>query len=211
VSTDKAANPTSVLGYTKAIAEGLTTQMAHKLDKPYVCVRFGNVLGSRGSVLPAFTEQIARGGPLTVTDAEATRYMMTIPEAAHLVVQAGSIGKPGDVLVLNMGEPVRILEIAERLIERSGRQDISIEFTGLRKGEKLNEDLFGIDEHAVPSAHPSISVTRCDPTDFRIVDELLATPAQLATRALEDFNESGSATPNQLDMSESRSQAALES
>ena len=137
---------------------------------------------------------------------------MTIPEAAHLVVQAGSIGEPGDVLVLDMGEPVRILDIAERLIERSGRHDISIEFTGLRPGEKLHEDLFGLDEHATPSVHPSISVSRCDPTDFSIVDALLATPAQFAARALADLHAPGESASSQIDPNDARSAAgAVES
>ncbi len=172
VSTDKAANPTSVLGYTKAIAERLTTARAIELDKPFVCVRFGNVLGSRGSVLPAFKAQIARGGPVTVTHPEATRYMMTIPEAAHLVVQAGAIGSPGDALVLDMGEPVLILDIAKRVIERSGRQDVWIDFTGLRPGEKLHEDLFGDDEKPTASAHPAISLSKIDPLGFDAITAL---------------------------------------
>ena len=140
VSTDKAASPTSVLGHSKRLAERLTAQVGAETGKPYLSVRFGNVLGSRGSMLPLFTSMIEKGGPLTVTDPEVTRYFMTIPEACQLVVQAGAIGAPSEVLILDMGQPVKILEIAKRMIELSGR-DIEITFTGLRDGEKLHEDL----------------------------------------------------------------------
>jgi FlaA1/EpsC-like NDP-sugar epimerase len=156
ISTDKAAAPTSVLGKTKRIAEELTAWYAEVTGATYLSVRFGNVLGSRGSVLFSFTAQIDRGGPVTVTDPNVTRYFMTIPEACELVIQAAAIGQPGDVLVLDMGEPVRILEVAEGLIARSGK-DIDIVFTGLRDGEKLDEVLFTSEEVSDVTSHPLIT------------------------------------------------------
>jgi dTDP-glucose 4,6-dehydratase len=158
VSTDKAANPTSVLGHSKRMAEKLTAWMANETGMTYLSVRFGNVLGSRGSMLPLFASMIDKGGPLTVTHPKVTRYFMTIPEACQLVVQAGSIGRPGEVLILDMGEPVRILDIAQRMIEMSGRR-IEIVFTGLREGEKLHEDLVAEDE-VTKSIHPKIMRAR---------------------------------------------------
>lgn len=159
VSTDKAADATSVLGLTKRFAERLTSWHAMDGGMKYLSVRFGNVLGSRGSVLFTFRAQIERGGPVTVTDPDVTRYFMTIPEACELVLQAGAIGRPGDVLVLDMGEPVKIVDVAERLIAESGK-DVEIHYTGLRKGEKLHEVLFSTSEISQPSAHPLISTVR---------------------------------------------------
>ncbi|WP_416380798.1 UDP-N-acetylglucosamine 4,6-dehydratase family protein [Georgenia sp. H159] len=156
VSTDKAANPTSVLGKTKRLGEQLTAWYGDNATGTYLSVRFGNVLGSRGSVLHTFRQQIARGGPVTVTHPEVTRYFMTIPEACELVIQAGAIGSDREVLVLDMGEPVRILSVARRLIARSGR-DIDVIFTGLRPNEKLHEELFTADEQGVRTHHPLIS------------------------------------------------------
>ena len=121
ISTDKAANPMSVLGYSKRIAERITAAVAHVTPGKFVSVRFGNVLGSRGSVLPAFAEQIARGGPVTVTDPEVTRFFMMIPEACELVIQAAAIGHDGEALVLDMGQPVKIVDVARQMIEMSGR------------------------------------------------------------------------------------------
>lgn len=162
ISTDKAADATSVLGATKRYAERLTAHAALETGRPYVSVRFGNVLGSRGSVLDTFRWQIEQGGPLTITDPDVTRFFMTIPEACQLVLQAGAIGEPGDALVLDMGEPVRILDIARRLISQSGRR-IDIAFTGLRPGEKLHELLFSSIERGIPSAHPMISQVAVPP------------------------------------------------
>lgn len=159
VSTDKAANPTSVLGHSKRVAEKLTAWAAEESGRKYLSVRFGNVLGSRGSMLPTFTALIEAGGPVTVTHPEATRYFMTIPEACQLVIQAGGIGRPGEVLILDMGEPVRILDVAERMIAMSGR-DIAITFTGLREGEKLHEELVGEREATERPFHPKISHAR---------------------------------------------------
>jgi FlaA1/EpsC-like NDP-sugar epimerase len=157
ISTDKAANPCSVLGYSKRIAEGITAARALESGRRFVSVRFGNVLGSRGSVLTAFAKQIAEGGPLTVTDQDVTRFFMTIEEACQLVVQAAAIGRPGEALVLDMGEPVRIVDMANQLMEQSGRR-VPMVFTGLRDGEKMHEELFGDGEpHDVRPEHPLVS------------------------------------------------------
>ena len=157
ISTDKAANPCSVLGYSKRIAERITAAYALEADGTYLSVRFGNVLGSRGSVLTAFAKQIAAGGPVTVTDPNVTRYFMTIEEACQLVVQAAAIGRPAEALVLEMGEPIRILDVAQQLIRQSGSA-VEIEFTGLRPGEKLHEELFGDDEpQDLRPEHPMVS------------------------------------------------------
>ena len=168
VSTDKAANPTSVLGFSKRLGEQLTAWAAQQSGRRYLSVRFGNVLGSRGSLIPLVASMIQSGGPVTVTHADATRFFMTIPEASHLVIQAGGIGSPGQVLVLDMGEPVRILDIVERMIARSGR-DVGITFTGLRDGEKLHEELIGENETDERPVHPKIShaiVPILDPKDL---------------------------------------------
>ena len=162
ISTDKAANPTSVLGHTKRAAEHLTAWMGQQTNGQYLSVRFGNVIGSRGSMLPTFTRLIEQGGPLTITHPDVTRYFMTIPEACQLVLQAGGIGHPGEVMILDMGEPVRILDVAQRMITMSGK-DIDIVYTGLRDGEKLHEDLTSDTEHTLASAHPLISRTAVEP------------------------------------------------
>ena len=156
ISTDKAADPISVLGYSKRITERLTAAIGAESEGTYVSVRFGNVLGSHGSVLHSFAAQIADGGPVTVTHPDVTRYFMTIPEAVQLVLQAAAVGDDGEVLVLDMGEPVRIADVAEYLIAQSG-QEIPILFTGLRPGEKLDEDLLGTGECDVRPSHPLIS------------------------------------------------------
>lgn len=174
ISTDKAANPTTVLGHSKRVAEKLTAWMAGNTGDRYVSVRFGNVIGSRGSMLPLFTEQIRQGGPLTVTDPDVTRFFMTIPEACQLVIQAGAIGRGGEVLILDMGEPVKILDVARRMIDMSGK-DIEIVFTGLRQGEKLHEILVGTGEDDSRPLHPKISHTAVDelnPSDLRFEDWL---------------------------------------
>jgi FlaA1/EpsC-like NDP-sugar epimerase len=155
ISTDKAADPVSILGYSKRIAERLTADMARCAGGSYLSVRFGNVLGSRGSVLGALSAQVAAGGPLTVTHPDVTRYFMTADEAVQLVLQAAVIGGSGEVLVLDMGEPVRIADIARRLSARSP-DPVDIVFTGLRPGEKLTEDLFGQGEVGDRTRHPLI-------------------------------------------------------
>ncbi|MBE3076255.1 MAG: polysaccharide biosynthesis protein [Actinobacteria bacterium] len=146
ISTDKAAEPTCVLGYSKRIAERLTADFARTQQGCYVSVRFGNVLGSRGSVVHAFTAQIERGGPVTVTHPDVERFFMLIPEACQLVLEAGSIGANGAVMVLDMGEQVKIIDVAKTLIRMSGRKGIDIVYTGLRPGEKMGEDLFSLSE-----------------------------------------------------------------
>jgi len=156
ISTDKAADPISVLGYSKRLAERLTAQAALESEGTYLSVRFGNVLGSRGSVLTAFTSQIEHGGPVTVTDPDVTRYFMTVEEAVQLVIQAGAVGRPGEALVLDMGEPVRIDDVARRLIAQADRP-IEIVYTGLRPGEKLHEILFAQGETDERPSHPGIS------------------------------------------------------
>ena len=162
ISTDKAANPTSILGHSKRLGEKLTAWFAKETERSYLSVRFGNVIGSRGSMLPTFTTQIEAGGPLTLTHPDVTRYFMTIPEACQLVIQAGAIGDPGEVLILDMGEPVRIMDVAERMIAKSGR-DVEIVITGLRPGEKLHEELVGLGENDERPKHPKISHTGVPP------------------------------------------------
>ena len=168
ISTDKAANPSSVLGFSKRVAEGLTAHMARRAPGRYVSVRFGNVLASRGSVLTAFRHQIESGGPITVTHPQVSRYFMTVEEAVQLVIQAGAIGESGDVLVLEMGDPVRIADVARRLSSRAKRP-VSIEYTGLRRGEKLHEELFGDQEMPRCSAHPLIRAVDAPPVHPELV------------------------------------------
>lgn len=155
VSTDKAADPTSVLGITKLVAERLTAQVADRTARTFVSVRFGNVLGSRGSVLPTFRHQIASGGPVTVTHPDVTRYFMTIPEAVRLVLQAGADARPGEICILDMGQPVKIADLARRLIELSDSA-AEIVYTGLRPGEKMHEVLTAADEVGVNRSHPRV-------------------------------------------------------
>jgi len=163
ISTDKAVNPTSVMGCTKRVAEMFVQSMNGEAKTRFVVVRFGNVLGSRGSVIPLFKKQIARGGPLTVTDPEMKRYFMTIPEASQLVLQAGSMAKGGEVFVLDMGDPVKIVDLAKDLITLSGLKvdkDIEIKFTGLRPGEKLFEELLSAEDGTDVTNHEKIFTAR---------------------------------------------------
>ncbi len=164
ISTDKAANAASVLGYSKRIAEALTSSFGRRHEGRYLSVRFGNVLGSRGSVLTAFRSQIEQGGPLTVTHPEVTRYFMTIEEAVQLVIQAGAIGGDGHALVLDMGEPVKIYDVARQLASARATE-IAIEFTGLRPGEKMHEDLFCSAETPTTSAHELIQYVDVPPLE----------------------------------------------
>ncbi|UEJ81105.1 polysaccharide biosynthesis protein [Brachybacterium halotolerans subsp. kimchii] len=172
VSTDKAARPTSILGASKRVAEGLTTDAADRTGRRYVSVRFGNVIGSRGSAIPAFGQQIRNGGPVTVTHKDVTRYFMTIPEACQLVLFALSVGRSGETLVLEMGEPVKIVDIARRMISLAG-VSCEIVFTGLRPGEKLAEELFTPDENTVLTRSGRVWHVRNEP----IAEGALPAPA----------------------------------
>jgi FlaA1/EpsC-like NDP-sugar epimerase len=161
ISTDKAVRPSSVMGAAKRVAELVVQDLGRRFATRYVAVRFGNVLGSAGSVIPLFREQIARGGPVTVTHPEMRRYFMTIPEAAVLTLQAGAMGRGGEIFVLDMGEPVLILDLAKRMIELSGFRregEIDIEFTGMRPGEKLFEELQYGSEETDQTRHPKIFI-----------------------------------------------------
>ncbi len=178
ISTDKAVNPTSVMGTTKRVAEIYIQALSQRSKTRFVTVRFGNVLGSNGSVIPLFREQIANGGPVTVTHPEMKRYFMTIPEACQLVLQAGAMGEGGEIFILDMGEPVRIVDLAKDLIRLSGLragEDIEIQFSGLRPGEKLFEELSVEAENADRTKHPKIFVGKFRPHSWADVTGYLAT------------------------------------
>jgi FlaA1/EpsC-like NDP-sugar epimerase len=166
ISTDKAVRPVSVMGATKRAAEIYVQALSSRSDVRFVAVRFGNVLGSAGSVVPTFQEQIKKGGPITVTHEEMRRYFMTIPEATQLVLQAAAVGETGEILILDMGEPIKMVDLARDLIRLSGLregEDVEIVFTGIRPGERLFEELYNEDEVADRTRHPRIFVGKISP------------------------------------------------
>ena len=193
VSTDKAVNPSNVMGCSKRICEIYVQALARKIEKDgsaptqFITTRFGNVLGSNGSVIPLFRKQIAAGGPVTVTHPEIIRYFMTIPEACQLVLEAGSMGKSGEIYIFDMGQPVKIADLAKRMIQLSGRTDVKIEYTGLRHGEKLYEELLATRENTKPTSHDKIMIASVREYDYEDVaddiDALIQRSYQFDTMA----------------------------
>ncbi len=208
ISTDKAVNPSSVMGATKRVAEIFLQALSQRSGTRFVTVRFGNVLGSAGSVIPIFREQIAKGGPITVTHPDMSRYFMTIPEASQLVLQAGAMGQGGEIFILDMGDPVKIVDLARDLITLSGlrpMEDIEIRFSGVRPGEKLVEEISTSAEHADKTKHPKVYIGRIKPHDLDAVssgvDALLelarsADPDRVRALLVELVPEYGSSRPS---------------
>ncbi|QWI63166.1 polysaccharide biosynthesis protein [Bacillus mycoides] len=188
VSTDKAVNPTNVMGATKRVAEMIVQHMAMVSKTRFVVVRFGNVLGSRGSVIPLFKKQIQRGGPVTVTHPEITRYFMTIPEASRLVIQAGSLARGGELFVLDMGEPVKIADLAKNLIQLSGYsvEEIGIEFSGLRPGEKMYEELLNDNEIHKEQVFPKIHIGKAVLKDLELIQQFIDEFEQMSKESIRE-------------------------
>src|SRR5690606_7243998 len=177
VSTDKAVNPTNVMGATKRLAELYVTQLNKNFATKFIVTRFGNVLGSNGSVIPTFKRQIEEGGPLTVTHPDITRYFMTIPEACQLVLEAGAMGQGGEVFVFDMGKSVKIFDLAKKVIQLSGLKypdDIEIKITGLRPGEKIYEELLTDDETAIQTHHPKIMIAKVNNSSDDFVQKVIS-------------------------------------
>lgn len=174
ISTDKAVNPTSIMGMTKRMGEIIVKYYDSISKTEFITVRFGNVLGSRGSVIPIFRKQIKEGGPITITDKEMTRYFMSIPEAVLLIIQAATIGKGSEIFVLDMGKPIKILDLAKNLIKLSGydEKDIPIIFTGMRNGEKMHEELFSLNENIIKTAHNKIMISNEKNFDEEVFNEI---------------------------------------
>lgn len=173
ISTDKAVNPTNVMGASKRMAEIYVQSRSHSGKTQFITTRFGNVLGSNGSVIPLFEKQIAKGGPITVTHPDITRYFMTIPEACRLVLEAGSMGNGGEIFVFDMGQSVKIVDLAKQMIQLSGLElgkDIQIVFTGLRPGEKLYEELLATEESTKPTHHQKILIAQVSSVESEVVN-----------------------------------------
>lgn len=192
VSTDKAVNPTNVMGASKRIAEIYVQSLSYShvnTATKFITTRFGNVLGSNGSVIPHFRKQIADGGPITVTHPEITRYFMTIPEACQLVLEAGNMGEGGEIYLFDMGQPVRIVDLAKKMIKLSGLtlgKDIQIEYIGLRPGEKIAEELLADSENTTPTHHPKITIAKIKPFEYGMVSEVIS---ELITLLADEDNE----------------------
>lgn len=195
VSTDKAVNPTNVMGCSKRICEMYCQSLNKAITDgrikgctQFVTTRFGNVLGSNGSVIPIFKEQIKSGGPVTVTHPDIIRYFMLIPEACRLVLQAGSMGNGGEIFVFDMGKPVRIADLAKRMILLSGAQDVQIKYTGLRDGEKLYEELLNKEENTKPSSHPKIKLAAVRELGYEEVSEQINKLVEITKNSYNDMD-----------------------